>query len=561
MRKFIPFSIIFTVVLIYVFVFLTNAVWSSFWALVGSMAVVLLVPAIIWIVVTKLHPEPFRKKRDIATLRYYTRMQLMISVSVYLNVWLFFMRYFRNVNYVQSLWWPLIAILASGVLVTICAAVSYRFARTRWVKRSIFVVGSLMCLGAYLFGESDLTPVYAIFFALYSCGIGLMFTSLAMFSDEVNQALMLTDDAEEDTLSILYIGTDTKAQLFAHIAFYVVFILFDRLLNLSWLTNLVLAGMSALTIIMAIIYSTAFPIDKVYAQKLNQYYQNDSNVSKELLGKQLKGKLYNGYNSVVLSFLKTVVRPFFPAKVRGKNNVDLKDGAVVFIANHYEIYGPIVTVLRLPYHLRPWIISSMLDDESVERQLQDGVNAVCHILPSKMRNKLPKLIHPLLIKVLNGLDPIPVHRGSTRDVLTTLKLTVEALQQGDNILLFPEKEYSYEGDVEQFYTGFAEIGVRYWRATGKCTIFYPVYVDKQNKEIIIGQGIKYTAQTDNRAEKQRIAQQLNLSMQSMRQEQTEKAEQKQKRTKKHKGKNIPDAVPPLSETQEQKSDDSNESQN
>lgn len=536
MRKLVPISIVYTVLVIYVFVFLTNAVWSSFWALVGSMAVVLSVPSLILALTYKNNAKPFYLAQSTAALRYYTRMQLMISVSVYLNIWIFFMRYFRNEDYASTLWLPLIAIFASGVLVTICSAVSYRFARTRWVKRSVFVVGALLCLSAYLFGELSVVRVYAIYYALYSCGIGLMFTSLAMFSVEVKQTIMLTDVEEDKTLDTLYIATDMKAQLIAHLTFYTVLMLFYKVLQSSWLTYLVLASLSAASIIAAIVLSVAFPIDKQYAHKLEQYYTNDVNVNKELLEKQLKGKLYNGNNSITLSFLRSIVRPFFPAKVIGKHNVNLKDGAVIFVANHYEIYGPLVTVLRLPFHFRPWIISSMLDNKLVEKQLESGVDTVCHVLPKKMRTRLRKMIHPLIIKVLTALDPIPVHRGNTREVLTTLKITVEALQQGDNILLFPEKDYSQEGDVEQFYTGFAEIGVRYWRATGKCTTFYPVYVDKQAKQIVIGKGVQYTPTEDNKIEKQRIASQLNESMQLMRREQSEKWEQKQRKRAKNKKK-------------------------
>ena len=119
---------------------------------------------------------------------------------------------------------------------------------------------------------------------------------------------------------------------------------------------------------------------------------------------------------------------------------------------------------------------------------------------------------PIVIWGLKSFDPIPVYRGSAKNIFKTFKMSVECLNSGDSILLFPENpEKDYTEKVSGFYSGFADLGRMYYRKTGKSLIFYPAYASKRSRVLRIGEGVKYEP-GGGREEKERIVASLEERM-------------------------------------------------
>ncbi len=196
-----------------------------------------------------------------------------------------------------------------------------------------------------------------------------------------------------------------------------------------------------------------------------------------------------------------------PCRVVGAEQVDTEHGPVVFVCNHLEVYGPLITNLHLPFYFRSWVVASMLDREIVARHLNGGVESLFRWIPERLRARLPRLFAPLVLFVLHSLDPIPVYRGTARDVIKTMRLTVDAMEYEDNILLFPENpgegKYQTTG-VSGFYSGFAAIGGEYYKRTGNCPTFYPMYADKSRRTLTIGPGVTFDPANGRAEEKERI---------------------------------------------------------
>ena len=55
----------------------------------------------------------------------------------------------------------------------------------------------------------------------------------------------------------------------------------------------------------------------------------------------------------------------------------------------------------------------------------------------------------------------------------------------------------------------------YYRKTGKCPTFYPIFADKRRRTFTIGEGIRYQPDSPPREEKLRIARELEAAMQQM----------------------------------------------
>ena len=118
---------------------------------------------------------------------------------------------------------------------------------------------------------------------------------------------------------------------------------------------------------------------------------------------------------------------------------------------------------------------------------------------------------------MKAMKPIPVYRGNLREVIATIDMTAQAMMEGDNVMLFPEKpaeKYSH-GGVDRFHSGFAEIGSAYYKKTGKSTTFYPVYISKKKRKMYVGDGIKFDPTAPKPEEKRRISDALYRAMASM----------------------------------------------
>lgn len=250
--------------------------------------------------------------------------------------------------------------------------------------------------------------------------------------------------------------------------------------------------------------------------------------------------------------LYIAVMPLTRSKIRGKENVNPKDEARVFIANHYEIYGPVIMFTKFPYKFRPWVIDKIMDPKTVEEQMALGV------YNSNNFQKFPKWIKVLAVKAVRSLmiftmhhaKAISVSRENIRANFKTMEESVETLKKGKAILIFPELAYVKEG-VGEFQTGFEHLGKFYYQKTGKKISFYPVFVSQFNKEVYIEKPIVYNPENNSMEEKQKIVTYLHDSMVNLyktkeipRREEFEKkqSEKLARKNKKLKNKNKKDKI-------------------
>lgn len=474
-----------------------------------------------------------RKNSTSLNLIYRTSAMSVVAVAIValLVIYRFFYSFSSdfNIAYIQAY---------ALVIIFVVAVVSVLFSRllkNRMTKLSVFVSGVILTIASFIVPTADTVGI-VIYCVVFFVGIGQVVAWLYSMSVEMKRVAVVVN-LDDTSATYMQCRDHIGAMLIAQCVFALV-VMGSVALNtsLSWLNTLQLT--CSVLLILSLFFAMMQPLDRRYSNKIDQYMEKcDPNINYELLQQQLQTTLNTGRKSVFVLMLRNILKPFFPAKVRGRENVDMSEGAVVFVANHYEIYGPIVTILRMPFATRPWVNARMLDKKVLAEQMQFGVDNMCKALPKKLRNKLPDMLQPLVYKVMTSIEPIAVHRDSSREVINTFKDTVEALEQGDNILVFPEKpeagkHYSDDGAVDAFYTGFADIGRMYYRKTGKKVRFYPVYVDKNNREIVIGEGLEYNSENPKQDEKRRIAEVLNARMQAMSEQGLAKFNSKTSKSKK-----------------------------
>ncbi len=257
------------------------------------------------------------------------------------------------------------------------------------------------------------------------------------------------------------------------------------------------------------------PLDDVAESKMKFIQENTETAT--LAKEQLKDRLNTVQNYPLATVGKLAFRNLIPCKVVGLEKVD--DKTACFVANHYEIYGPLATYLHFPLPACTWTEAQMTNRNQIARQLQSGLKKLFGFLGTKGVKGLARLIAYPLCRCIDFTRPIPVYRMNKEKTDKMLLDSVDALITGDNILVFPEKTppgSHYKGqDVDPLQTRFIEIANKYNETTGQELSFYPLYIDKKGKQMIVGDKVTYNSTSTLHDEKLRISQELHGSLSQM----------------------------------------------
>lgn len=109
-------------------------------------------------------------------------------------------------------------------------------------------------------------------------------------------------------------------------------------------------------------------------------------------------------------------------------------------------------------------------------------------------------------KILSYVIALPasyyLSRGDTLAVykdarlLATYKETMVKLEEGNNIIIFPECHEDFNDIVNEFQDKFVDVAKLYYKKTGKTLEFVPMYNAAKIKKIVLGKPIKYDPNID-----------------------------------------------------------------
>jgi hypothetical protein len=90
-------------------------------------------------------------------------------------------------------------------------------------------------------------------------------------------------------------------------------------------------------------------------------------------------------------------------------------------------------------------------------------------------------------------------------LMTTFRTTLDALQAGENIIIFPEHDVKHNHIVYEFQDKFIDVAKLYYKKTGKALQFVPMYVAPKLKRTVLGAPVTFDPTADIKAERVRIA--------------------------------------------------------
>lgn len=199
--------------------------------------------------------------------------------------------------------------------------------------------------------------------------------------------------------------------------------------------------------------------------------------------------------------IRKVVKGCYPKlKVVGAEN--LPDDAAIIVGNHAQMHGPLAAELYFPGKRYIWCAGQMMHLADVPAYAyQDfwsekpkGIRWVYKILSY--------LIAPLSVCIFNNAHTIGVYHDAR--IISTFKTTIKRLQEGANIIIFPEHGVTHNRIVYDFQDRFIDVAKLYYKRTGKELCFVPMYIAPGLKKMYLGKPIRFCPENPMEQERKRI---------------------------------------------------------
>jgi hypothetical protein len=186
------------------------------------------------------------------------------------------------------------------------------------------------------------------------------------------------------------------------------------------------------------------------------------------------------------------------------------DEPVVFVANHEKNYGPAMMQLFFPVSYRPWIIYNMLDVDVCKPYIQKTFFDERLKWPRWLSKPVGAVLTPILVRLMQATKPVPVYRGCPDRIVETFRQSIKAMENGENLLIFPEKPDTepFSDEVNEFFEGFIYLAKLYYRKTGKDLLFCPVSINPKADTISVGKTVRFNSENEFQVESERIRKHL-----------------------------------------------------
>lgn len=199
--------------------------------------------------------------------------------------------------------------------------------------------------------------------------------------------------------------------------------------------------------------------------------------------------------------IKWLVKVFYP-KIEAVGAENLPQEPALIVGNHCQMNGPIACELYMPGEHYTWCAGEMMHLKEVPGYAyRDFWSAK----PKCLRwfyKLLSYIIAPLSVCVFNSANTIGVYHDTR--IISTFKNTVVKLQEGANVVVFPEHYVAHNHIIYEFQDKFIDIAKLYYKRTGKNLPFVPLYIAPALKKMYLGKPIYFCPENSMEQERKRI---------------------------------------------------------
>ncbi len=226
-------------------------------------------------------------------------------------------------------------------------------------------------------------------------------------------------------------------------------------------------------------------------------------IEKKLLKKKIsEKKLPKKKTSFLFKIIKILVRLFY-GKMEVVGLEKLPQENAILVGNHCQMNGPIAGELFLPDNCYTWCAGQMMKLKDVPAYAFDDFWSKKPKWQQPFFRAASYLIAPLAVVLFNNARTVAVYRDMR--IMSTFKESLKMLQQGINLLIFPEKDETYNNILYRFQENFIDIAAMYYKKTGISLSFVPVYIAPTLRKIYIGNAVLYNSENKISEERERIS--------------------------------------------------------
>lgn len=205
--------------------------------------------------------------------------------------------------------------------------------------------------------------------------------------------------------------------------------------------------------------------------------------------------------SPLFKVIKWLIWLFYPKmKVEGYEN--LPDEPVIIVGNHTQMNGPIACELYFPGNRYTWCAGQMMKVKDVPAYAFKDFWSQKQAYTHPFYKLLSYIIAPLAAFIFTNANTIAVYRDSR--ILSTFRTTLKKLEEGAQIVIFPEHDVKYNNIVYEFQDKFIDVAKLYHKKTGNELVFVPLYIAPKLKKMYLGKPIRFSSDTPIEEERKRI---------------------------------------------------------
>ena len=203
----------------------------------------------------------------------------------------------------------------------------------------------------------------------------------------------------------------------------------------------------------------------------------------------------------VLVVVKGLVRLFYPrVTILGRKNIP--EEPCIIVANHAKMNGPIMFEIYPPVKRYTWCIGEMMHLKEVPDYAFSDFWSGKPWWNRWFFRGLSYVIAPIAVGVFNNAETIGVYHDAR--LVNTFRETMQRLEEGADIVIFPEHDVPYNHVVSDFQEHFVDTARFYYRKTGKELLFLPAYVCPALKKLVIGKPTRFRSGQPIEEERERI---------------------------------------------------------
>ena len=192
----------------------------------------------------------------------------------------------------------------------------------------------------------------------------------------------------------------------------------------------------------------------------------------------------------------------FSPKMKLLGTEHLPEEPCVLVGNHCQLSGPIAGELYTPGKHYIWCAGEMMNKGEVAAYAFKDFWSFKPQWLHPFYKLLSHLIVPLSLCLFNNAHTVPVYRDTR--IITTFRQSMERLEEGNSLVIFPEYNKRHNNIIYDFQEKFIDLARFYYKKSGKALCFVPLYISPRLGEMVLGEPIRFDPAAPIAEERQRI---------------------------------------------------------